>query len=91
MSVPLVEYDFSKSDLLLMVGGQIMLLAVVIMVVWFGVGPIQFAYVDQMRNMLSVIPSVSVAPSANVAANTSASASASASVNAKRNDKAVPS
>jgi hypothetical protein len=62
-----------------------MLLAVVIMVVWFGVGPIQFAYVDQMRNMLSV------APSANVAANTSASASASASVNAKRNDKAVPS
>jgi hypothetical protein len=85
MSVPLVEYDFSKSDLLLMVGGQIMLLAVVIMVVWFGVGPIQFAYVDQMRNMLSV------APSANVAANTSASASASASVNAKRNDKAVPS
>jgi hypothetical protein len=46
-------YDFSKSDLLLMVGGQIMLLALVIMVIWFGVGPLQFAYADQMRNMLS--------------------------------------
>ena len=46
-------YDFSKSDLLLMVGGQIMLLALVIMVIWFGVGPLQFAYSDQMRNMLS--------------------------------------
>lgn len=47
------SYDFSKSDLLLMVGGQIMLLVLVIMVVWFGVGPLQFAYADQMRNMLS--------------------------------------
>lgn len=46
-------YDFSKSNLLLMVGGQITLLALVIMVVWFGVGPLQFAYTDQMRNMLS--------------------------------------
>jgi hypothetical protein len=46
-------YDFSKSNLLLMVGGQIMLLALVIMVIWFGVGPLQFAYSDQMRNMLS--------------------------------------
>jgi len=46
-------YDFSKSDLFMMVGGQIMLLALVIMVVWFGVGPIQFAYADQVRNMLS--------------------------------------
>lgn len=36
-----------------MVGGQIMLLALVIMVIWFGVGPLQFAYADQMRNMLS--------------------------------------
>lgn len=46
-------YDFSKSDLLLMVGGQIMLLILVIMVIWFGVGPLQFAYAEQMRNMLS--------------------------------------
>jgi len=48
-----MDYDFSKSDLFMMVGGQIMLLALVIMVVWFGVGPIQFAYADQVRNMLS--------------------------------------
>jgi len=83
MAVPPVEYDFSKSDLLLMVGGQIMLLAIVIMVVWFGVGPIQFAYADQMRNMLSVIPSVNVAPSVSVAANASANAKAVLSANAK--------
>ena len=51
-------YDFSKSDLLLMVGGQIMLLALVIMVVWFGVGPLQFAYADQVRIMLTTTPSV---------------------------------
>jgi hypothetical protein len=56
-------YDFSKSNLLLMVGGQIMLLALVIMVVWFGVGPLQFAYADQMRNMLNIVPSA--IPSAN--------------------------
>ncbi len=56
------SYDFSKSDLLLMVGGQIMLLILVIMVVWFGVGPLQFAYADQMRNMLSSSTAVS-APS----------------------------
>ena len=46
-------YDFSKSNLLLMVGGQIMLLALVVMVICFGVGPLQFAYAEQMREMLS--------------------------------------
>jgi hypothetical protein len=60
-------YDFSKSNLFLMVGGQIMLLVLVIMVVWFGVGPLQFAYADQMRNMLNIVPSAipSAIPSAN--------------------------
>jgi len=56
-------YDFSKSDLFMMVGGQIMLLALVIMVVWFGVGPIQFAYADQVRNMLSTSVAVANAKS----------------------------
>ena len=69
MAAP-VGYDFSKSNLLLMVGGQIMLLLLVIMVIWFGVGPLQFAYADQMRNMLnavpSVLPSANAAPSASV-------------------------
>lgn len=75
-------YDFSKSNLLLMVGGQIMLLALVIMVIWFGVGPLQFAYADQMRNMLSAksinIPaSIVSATSAASAANAANAANAS--------------
>ena len=74
-------YDFSKSDLLLMVGGQIMLLVLVIMVVWFGVGPIQFAYADQMRNMLNVVPSLNVMPSVLPSANKVASANAVPSAN----------
>ena len=48
-----------------MVGGQIMLLVLVIMVVWFGVGPLQFAYADQMRNMLSASSTISAKLSAN--------------------------
>ncbi len=50
-----------------------MLLAVVIMVVWFGVSPIQFAYAEQMRNMLG---SPSVAPLAVPLANANSKASA---------------
>jgi hypothetical protein len=76
MAAP-VGYDFSKSNLLLMVGGQIMLLLLVIMVIWFGVGPLQFAYADQMRNMLNAVPSASVVP-------TNASASASANASGKK-------
>jgi hypothetical protein len=70
-------YDFSKSNLLLMVGGQIMLLVLVIMVVWFGVGPLQFAYADQMRNMLS-------ATSINVPASIVSATSAANATNATR-------
>ena len=74
------SYDFSKSNLLLMVGGQIMLLVLVIMVVWFGVGPLQFAYVDQMRNMLSASSTISAKPSANASSTASAKPSANASL-----------
>jgi hypothetical protein len=70
-------YDFSKSNLLLMVGGQIMLLALVIMVVWFGVGPLQFAYADQMRNMLSAT-SINVPAAVSTATNTSRTINATA-------------
>jgi hypothetical protein len=45
-------YDFSKSDLTLMVGSQIMLLVLVIMVLYFGVEPIEFAYQEQVRSMI---------------------------------------
>ena len=67
-----------------------MLLALVIMVVWFGVGPLQFAYADQMRNMLSVVPmvmpSANVVPSASVvpSANVVPSASVVPSANGKK-------
>jgi hypothetical protein len=70
-------YDFSKSNLLLMVGGQIMLLALVIMVVWFGVGPLQFAYADQMRNMLSAT-SINVPAAVSTATNISRTINATA-------------
>jgi hypothetical protein len=69
-------YDFSKSNLLLMVGGQIMLLVLVIMVIWFGVGPLQFAYADQMRNMLSAT-SINV-PASIVSATSTANATRAA-------------
>jgi len=54
-------YDFSKSDLFMMVGGQIALLVLVILVVWFGVGPLQFAYANEVEKMLNGINSSSVA------------------------------
>lgn len=65
-----------------------MLLALVIMVIWFGVGPLQFAYADQMRNMLSAksinIPAaVSAATNVSVATNVSASTNVSAAPLAK--------
>ena len=55
----------------MMVGGQIALLVLVILVVWFGVGPLQFAYANEVEKMLNGINSepnaksvVSVAPNA---------------------------
>jgi hypothetical protein len=76
-------YDFSKSNLLLMVGGQIMLLVLAIMVTWFGVGPLQFAYADQMRNMLSASSMTSSASPSTASANTPSATSAKPSVNGK--------
>jgi len=57
-------YNFSKSDLFMMVGGQILFLALVLLVVCFGVGPLQFAYADQVRTMLQ-----GASPSKNAASN----------------------
>jgi hypothetical protein len=52
----------------MMVGGQIALLVLVILVVWFGVGPLQFAYANEVEKMLnginSAAPSVANAKSA---------------------------
>ena len=64
-----------------MVGGQIMLLALVIMVIWFGVGPLQFAYADQMRNMLSAT-SINV-PASIISATNVANAAKTSNASAK--------
>ena len=58
-------YNYSKSDLLLMVGGQIAFLLIAILVLLFGVRPIQFEYAKEMRNMLSTSASNAQASSAN--------------------------
>ncbi len=45
-------FDFTKSNLVLMVGGQVLLLVLALMVVFFGTAPLSFP-ADAMRNMLS--------------------------------------
>lgn len=45
-------FDFSKSNLILMVGGQILLLVFALMVVFFGTAPLSFP-TNAVRNMLS--------------------------------------
>jgi hypothetical protein len=45
-------FDFSKSNLILMVGGQILLLVFLLMIVFFGTAPLSFPS-DAVRNMLS--------------------------------------
>ena len=45
-------FDFSKSNLILMVGGQILILVLALMVVFFGTAPLSFP-ANAMKNMLS--------------------------------------
>jgi hypothetical protein len=45
-------FDFTKSNLILMVGGQILILVLALMVVFFGTAPLSFP-ANAMRNMLS--------------------------------------
>lgn len=44
-------YDFSKSNLILMVGGQILLLVLALMVVFSGTAPLSFP-ANAVRNLL---------------------------------------
>ena len=44
--------DFSKSNLILMVGGQILLLVFLLMIVFFGTQPLTFP-ANAVRNMLA--------------------------------------
>lgn len=45
-------YDFSKSNFILMIGGQILLLVLALMIVSFGTGPISFP-AEAVKTMLS--------------------------------------
>lgn len=46
------QYDFSKSNLVLMIGGQILMLVLLLMVVMFGTAPLTFP-AQAVRNVLS--------------------------------------
>ena len=46
------SHDFSKSNFILMIGGQILLLVLVLMVVSFGSAPLIFP-AQAVRNMIS--------------------------------------
>ena len=52
------SHDFSKSNFILMIGGQIILLVLVLMVVSFGTGPISFP-AAAVKNMMSKLPKTS--------------------------------
>jgi len=58
MSADSSQYDFSKSDFILMIGGQILLLVIVLMVVSFGTGPVSFP-AQAVKNMISKMPKTS--------------------------------
>jgi hypothetical protein len=45
-------YDFSKSNLVLMVGGQILLIVLALMIVFFGTAPLSFP-ANAVRKVLS--------------------------------------
>jgi hypothetical protein len=46
------QYNFSKSNLVLMIGGQVLLLAILLMIVMFGTAPLTFP-AQAVRNALS--------------------------------------
>jgi hypothetical protein len=49
-------YDFSKSNMILTIGGQILLVVIALMVVFFGTAPLKFD-ANAVRNMLKSQPS----------------------------------
>jgi len=49
-------YDFSKSNLILMIGGQLLFLALLIMILFFGPPPTTFP-TNAVRQMVSSISS----------------------------------
>ena len=49
-------FDFSKSNMILMIGGQILMLAILLIIVMFGTAPLTFP-AQAMRNTLSKLNS----------------------------------
>jgi hypothetical protein len=48
-------YDFSKSDFILMIGGQIIFFVLLILVVYFGMEPLkEFPYADDVRSQVKI-------------------------------------
>jgi len=48
-------YDFSKSDFILMIGGQIIFFVLLILVVYFGMEPLkEFPYADDVRSQVKL-------------------------------------
>jgi hypothetical protein len=46
------KFDFSKSNLILTIGGQILLIALALIVVFFGTAPLKFP-ANAVRNMIA--------------------------------------
>lgn len=82
MSSTQLIYDFSNSDLVLMVGGQIMFIIVVIMVLWFGTEPLTFIYQTEVRDMITKGMNSSNTSAATTSAATSGSVTSAATTSA---------
>jgi methylglyoxal synthase len=58
-------YDFSKSDFILMIGGQIIFFVLLILVVYFGMDPLKsFPYADDVRSQVKLFLTQQNKPSA---------------------------
>ena len=63
-----MAYDFSKSDFILMIGGQIIFFILLILVVYFGMEPIsKFPYANEVRAQVNILSSAK--PNVNAKAN----------------------
>ena len=70
-----MAYDFSKSDFILMIGGQIIFFVLLILVVYFGMEPIStFPYANEVRTQVNILSSAK--PNANAKSNVNAKSNA---------------
>ena len=65
-----MAYDFSKSDFILMIGGQIIFFILLILVVYFGMEPIStFPYANEVRAQVKILSSANANAKANAKSN----------------------